>query len=76
MVLLDIIRERGFVMINLNEEMIDLEEAVVRAIEDGGECYEDVLAHVKTNFSPIIDELHVADMYSDFCGDWMSEAYA
>jgi len=55
---------------------MDLETAVVKAIEDGGECFEDVLAHVKTNFSANVDELHVADMVSEFWEDKMSGAYA
>ena len=55
---------------------MDLETAVVKAIEDGGECFEDVLAHVKTNFSANVDELHVADMVSEFWEDKMSEGYA
>ena len=60
----------------VNGYTMEMENAVIKAIEDGGEHIDDVIAHVKTNFSANVDELHVADMVSEFWEDKMSEGYA
>jgi len=61
----------------INERTMDLETAVIKAIEDGGEYFDDVLAHVKDNlWHTDVDESEVKEMYDEFWDDYMSEAYA
>jgi len=54
---------------------MDLEDATVEALNNGAECEADVIAYVKTKVA-VVDEEYVSDLYTEFCGDWMSEAYA
>ena len=62
-------------MSKIKNYAMDLEDMVVFAIENGAETLEDVISHCKTEFV-FVDEKYVSDLYTEFCGDWMSEAYA
>tara|TARA_E500000331_G_scaffold143661_1_gene139990 strand:- start:253 stop:498 length:246 start_codon:yes stop_codon:yes gene_type:complete len=68
-------QEKGFVMSKMSDWAIDLEDATVEALNNGAECEADVIAYVKTKVA-VVDEEYVSDLYTEFCGDWMSEAYA
>ena len=68
-------QEKGFVMSKMSDWAIDLEDATVEALNNGAECEADVIAYVKTKVV-VVDEKYVSDLYTEFCGDWMSEAYA
>tara|TARA_Y100000389_G_C17438080_1_gene506784 strand:+ start:649 stop:828 length:180 start_codon:yes stop_codon:yes gene_type:complete len=59
----------------MEDYTMDLENMVVFAIENGAETLEDVISHCKTEFV-FVDEEYVSDLYTEFCGAWMSEAYA
>jgi|TARA_Y100000034_G_C6535887_1_gene231044 hypothetical protein len=60
----------------VNNYTMDLDNAVVKAIEDGGENIEDVIAHVHTNWCNLVDESEIREMYDEFWDDKMSEGYA
>ena len=61
----------------VNGHTMDLNEAVIRAIEDGGEYFDDVLAHVKNSlWHTDVNESEVREMYDEFWEDKMSEGYA
>jgi hypothetical protein len=68
-------QEKGFVMSKMSDWAMDLEDATVEALNNGAECEADVIAYVKTKVA-VVDEEYVSDLYTEFCGDWMSEAYA
>ena len=62
-------------MSKMSDWTMDLEDATVEALNNGAECEADVIAYVKTKVV-VVDEKYVSDLYTEFCGDWMSEAYA
>jgi len=68
-------QEKGFVMSKMSDWAMDLEDATVEALNNGAECEADVIAYVKTKVA-VVDEKYISDLYTEFCGDWMSEAYA
>ena len=81
MVLLDIIRERGFVMITEARKKA-LEGYVVIAIEGGAETINDVWSYigttpywVETDEVGFVTELY-DELFGEWCEAWMSEAYA
>ena len=60
----------------INGYTMEMENAVIKAIEDGGEHIDDVIAHVKTNWYWAADENEIREMYDEFWDDRMSGAYA
>ena len=60
----------------VNGYTMEMENAVIKAIEDGGENIDDVIAHVKTNWYWAVDESEIREMYDEFWEDKMSGAYA
>jgi len=60
----------------VNGYTMEMENAVIKAIEDGGEHIDDVIAHVKTNWYWAADEGEIREMYDEFWEDKMSGAYA
>ena len=60
----------------VNGYTMEMENAVIKAIEDGGENIDDVIAHVKTNWYSAADESEIREMYDEFWEDKMSGAYA
>ena len=81
MVLLDIIRERGFVMITEARKKA-LEGYVVTAIEGGAETINDVWSYigttpywVETDEVEFVTELY-DELFGEWCEAWMSEGYA
>ena len=60
----------------VNGYTMEMENAVIKAIEDGGENIDDVIDHVKTNWYLAADEIEIREMYDEFWEDKMSGAYA
>ena len=60
-------------MSKMSDWAMDLEDATVEALNNGAECEADVIAYVKTKVV-VVDEKDVSALYTEFCGDWMSEA--
>ena len=60
----------------VNGYTMEMENAVIKAIEDGGEHIDDVIDHVKTNWYWAADEIEIRGMYDEFWEDKMSGAYA
>ena len=60
----------------VNGYTMEMENAVIKAIEDGGENIDDVIDHVKTNWDWAADEIEIREMYDEFWEDKMSGAYA
>jgi hypothetical protein len=52
--------------------MMDMEEAVVDAIEGGAECIEDVYAYVGTVL-PFYDKAFVKKLFDEFFGDYCED---
>ena len=48
------------------KKLLDTEDAVVTALENGAETVEDVIAYVKTNVTDY-DVTEVRDLYEEFC---------
>ena len=60
----------------VNGYTMEMENAVIKAIEDGGEHIDDVIENVKTNWYWAADEIEIREMYDEFWEDKMSGAYA
>ena len=60
----------------VNGYTMEMENAVIKAIEDGVEHIDDVIDHVKTNLYWAADETEIRVMYDDFWDDRLSDAYA
>ena len=60
----------------VNGYTMEMENAVIKAIEDGGENIDDVIDHVITNWYWAADEIEIREMYNEFWADRMSDAYA
>ena len=50
----------------VNGYTMEMENAVIKAIEDGGENIDDVIDHVKTNWYWAADESEIREMYDEF----------
>ena len=62
--------KRESMFVQLLEGLHESEADLIVAAKDK------VLHQKYKGLSANVDELHVADMFSDFCADWMSEGYA
>ena len=63
-------------MSEMKNYAMDLEAAVLSAIEeDGAETLEDVISEVRLKYV-IVDEEYVADLYWAYTESWRSAAYA
>ena len=63
-------------MSEMKNYAMDLEAAVLSAIEeDGAETLEDVISEVRLQYV-IVDEEYVADLYWAYTESWRSAAYA
>ena len=60
----------------VNGYTMEMENAVIKAIEDGVEHIDDVIDHVKNNWYWAADESEIREMYDEFWEDKMSGAYA
>jgi len=59
------------------KDVLEIEDAVVEAIEGGAETYEELYASINANVTITgydVDE--VGDLFDEFCADKASEGYA
>ena len=55
-------------MSKMKNYIMDLEDMVVSALEDGAKTVEDVISYCKAEFV-FVDEEYVSKLYTEFCGE-------